>query len=136
MKRYFVDASHLIALVNPKDQWHAQAIQAANDLSACNLTTTEEVLTELLNFYSEAGPHMRGNTARFVRDLLVDMRVRILGRGETAFLEALDLYESRPDKGYSLTDCLSMKICRELGITEVLTSDTHFEQEGFAILLK
>jgi len=51
------------------------------------------------------------------------------------FLKALELYESRLDKGYSLTDCISMNVCRELGIKEILTHDRHFEQEGFKILL-
>lgn len=36
---------------------------------------------------------------------------------------------------YSHTDCLSMLIKRERGITDVLTHDAHFTQEGFHILL-
>ena len=48
---------------------------------------------------------------------------------------AIDLYEQRPDKTYSLTDCISMIICRDRGITDVLTSDKDFEQEGFTRLL-
>jgi uncharacterized protein len=44
------------------------------------------------------------------------------------------LYEARPDKGYSLTDCRSMVALRALGISEALTNDHHFTQEGFAIL--
>jgi len=51
------------------------------------------------------------------------------------FLKGLELYASRLDKGYSLTDCISMNICREFDITEILTHDHHFEQEGFRILL-
>ncbi len=41
----------------------------------------------------------------------------------------------RLDKEYSLTDCMGMVICREYGITDVLTHDHHFAQEGFTILL-
>jgi hypothetical protein len=44
----------------------------------------------------------------------------------------LALYQSRLDKGYSLTDCISMQTMRREGLTEVLTNDRHFEQEGFA----
>lgn len=44
------------------------------------------------------------------------------------------LYESRPDKGYSLTDCLSMHVMRREGLTHILTNDHHFTQEGFHIL--
>jgi uncharacterized protein len=45
------------------------------------------------------------------------------------------LYEKRPDKGYSFTDCISMIVMRQMNITEVLTGDPHFQQEGFTILL-
>ena len=51
------------------------------------------------------------------------------------FFEGLALYGSRLDKGYSLTDCISMNAMRERGITDVLTHDDHFTQEGFNILL-
>jgi len=40
------------------------------------------------------------------------------------------------DKGYSLTDCISMETMRHEGITDVLTNDAHFEQEGFRALLR
>jgi len=78
---------------------------------------------------------MRLKVAAFVREILLDVRVKIIPRNETTFLNALELYESRLDKGYSLTDCISMNVCRNLGITEILTHDRHFEQEGFTILL-
>jgi predicted nucleic acid-binding protein len=48
----------------------------------------------------------------------------------------LDRYERRPDKSYSLTDCISMVVMEEEGINEVLSNDHHFEQEGFTILFK
>ncbi len=44
------------------------------------------------------------------------------------------MYEARSDKGYSLTDCRSMNALRDLGISDVLTNDHHFTQEGFSIL--
>ncbi len=93
------------------------------------------MLIELLNFYVEHGEFKRRKVAEFVRDVLLDVRVEVFFRNETAFLEALQLFEARLDKGYSLTDCISMNTCRELGINEILTHDGHFEQEGFEILL-
>ena len=51
------------------------------------------------------------------------------------FDAGLALYKARPDKGYSLVDCISMETMRREGITEVLTHDAHFTQEGFTILL-
>jgi predicted nucleic acid-binding protein len=52
------------------------------------------------------------------------------------FLAGLDLYRARPDKGYSLTDCMSMLIMRREGLAEILTHDRHFEQEGFRALFR
>jgi predicted nucleic acid-binding protein len=49
-------------------------------------------------------------------------------------LEGLALYKDRPDKEYSLTDCIAMQVMRQEGLTEVLTNDHHFTQEGFYIL--
>jgi predicted nucleic acid-binding protein len=59
----------------------------------------------------------------------------VIEHSHETFLAGLELYEARPDKGYSLTDCISMNLMRERGINEVLTHDHHFEQEGFTILL-
>jgi predicted nucleic acid-binding protein len=46
------------------------------------------------------------------------------------------LYQSGLDKGYSLTDCISMNVMRRDGLIEVLTNDEHFTQEGFSCLLR
>ncbi|MBA3599669.1 MAG: hypothetical protein H0W45_00310 [Acidobacteria bacterium] len=50
-------------------------------------------------------------------------------------MESIRFYELRPDKGYSLTDCISRNVCREREIVEILTHDNHFTQEGFQTLL-
>lgn len=52
------------------------------------------------------------------------------------FLAGLKLYHARPDKGYSLTDCISMETMRREGLTDVLTNDRHSEQEGFRALFR
>ena len=135
MNDLFVDTLHLVALVNSKDQWHQKSVETETATRDFNLVTTEEILTEFLNFYAERGAFMREKVSMFVREILLDVRVKVIPRNETAFLDALELYESRLDKSYSLTDCISMNACRELSITEILTHDHHFEQEGFKILL-
>ncbi|HMS41126.1 MAG TPA: hypothetical protein PKE69_12925 [Pyrinomonadaceae bacterium] len=135
MNRLFCDTLYFTALVNPKDQWHQSAIEIEPLVETVDLVTTEEVLTEFLNFYCEFGGRMRFEVSGYVRQILLNPKFEIIGRGEMSFLYALELYESRLDKGYSLTDCISMNVCRNLGITEILTHDHHFEQEGFKILL-
>ena len=135
MNELFVDTLHLVALINPKDQWHQKSVEMETATRENDLITTEEVLTEFLNFYAEYGEFMRMKVSAFTRQILLDVRVKVLPPSESNFLEALELYESRLDKGYSLTDCISMNVCRKLGITKVLTHDHHFQQEGFEILL-
>jgi len=48
----------------------------------------------------------------------------------------LELYARRPDKSWSLTDCISFVVMTDRGLTEALTGDHHFEQAGFRALLR
>ena len=78
---------------------------------------------------------LRRKAAAMVRDLYTDHMVTIHAESRQSFLDGLTLYESRQDKEYSLTDCISMNVMRQEGITDVLTHDDHFTQEGFTVLL-
>ncbi len=135
MRRLFVDTLYFVALINLNDQWREKALRVKSETSNAKFITTEIVLIEVLNFFSEYGENLRRQVSLFVRDVLEDVDFEIVPYTETTLLEGLELYESRLDKGYSLTDCISMNICRELNINEILTHDHHFEQEGFKILL-
>lgn len=45
------------------------------------------------------------------------------------------LLSDRQDKTYSLCDAVSFVLMRQRGMTGALTTDRHFEQEGFVRLL-
>jgi hypothetical protein len=45
------------------------------------------------------------------------------------------LYDARPDKDWSLTDCISFVVMGDERLTEALTGDRHFVQAGFVALL-
>ena len=62
--------------------------------------------------------------------------IRVIPQSRESFLAGLQLYRARPDKGYSLVDCISMQTMRKEGLTEVLANDRHFEQEGFRALFR
>jgi predicted nucleic acid-binding protein len=130
----FADTFYWLALARPRDQWHAAALrwEAAN--RATPMVTTDEVLTEFLNALSGTGPAGRAYAAATVDDIRNDPNVHVLPQTRADFDAALALYKARLDKGYSLTDCRSMGALRALGVTEVLTNDHHFTQEGFTIL--
>ena len=97
--------------------------------------TTESVLIEVLNYFSGFGPEIRLQVALIVDDLLQREDVEVIPQTRESFIAALELYRARQDKGYSLTDCLSMQTMRERKMTEILTHDHHFAQEGFTLLL-
>ncbi len=86
MNELFADTSHLVALVNPKDQWHQKSVEIETATRDFNLVTIEEVLTEFLNFYAEHGEFMGGKVSAFVREILLDIRVKVIPRNETTFL--------------------------------------------------
>jgi predicted nucleic acid-binding protein len=134
MRLVFADTFYWAALLNPRDAWHQRARGISATLTSARLITTDEVLVEFLNFYSAYDTLMRQGAAQRVHDILRSDRVQIIPQSREKFLDGLDLYTQRPDKEYSLTDCISMNTMRQLGITEVLTHDKHFTQEGFTIL--
>jgi uncharacterized protein len=131
----FVDTLYLVARLNPKDQWHKSALEVEPYLKNKKLVTTEIVLIELLNYLAEFPPQMREAVAKFTKLALNGNAVEVVFHTHDAFLQGVELYENRLDKGYSLIDCISMVVMRERGIQESLTHDHHFEQEGFSILL-
>jgi predicted nucleic acid-binding protein len=135
MRRIFADTLYWVTLLHRKDQWRQAALQASRALAGCHLVTTDEVLSEVLAAFCEAGPILRQRAATLVRRLSQRPTVTIHPQSRGTFLTGLALYEARPDKGYSLTDCVSMETMRQEGITEILTHDHHFAQEGFTILL-
>src|SRR5262245_3686434 len=102
--------------------------------SAAGVVTTDEVLTEFLNALSGTGHAGRAYAAVTVLDLRTDPSIHVLPQTRADIDDALSLYQARLDKGYSLTDCRSMNAVRTLGISDVLTNDRHFTQEGFTIL--
>ena len=134
MRRLFADTFYWIALLIPTDAWHERVLAFSQSVGQCHLYTTEEVLSEFLTYCSGAGPHTRQQAASLVRSLLNDPTVRVIRQRHASFLTALSLYEARLDKQYSLTDCSSMENMRRQRLSEVLTNDHHFSQEGFQIL--
>lgn len=130
----FVDSWFFIATLVQRDPWAQRATQLAREVAARSLVTTDEVLVEVLGFCSEGGAAVRASGVRLVSRLLAGEGVRVESQSRESLLAGLDLYGQRPDKGYSLVDCISMVTMRRLGITEVLTGDRHFAQEGFVTL--
>ena len=135
MDEVFADAFYWIALANPADQWHNAVKRYDVTNPDALIVTTEEVLTEFLNFYAEAGIHRRRIVGAMCEQVLLYPTITVISASHESFSQGFELYRQREDKGYSLTDCISMIVCRQREIQEILTNDHHFEQEGFIVLL-
>lgn len=136
MKRIFADTSYWIALLNPRDELHARAVALAQSCSADQIVTSEMVLAELLNGFSDAGPRLRGAASKAVRSLRNSPNVTVIPQTSEQFQRALGRYEERIDKDWSLTDCASFLIMEAEGIEAALTHDQHFAQARFQALLR
>jgi predicted nucleic acid-binding protein len=60
----------------------------------------------------------------------------VIGHDERLYDAGIELYRLRPDKDWSLTDCISFVVMAKRGISAALPADRHFEQAGFTALLK
>ena len=134
VNQLFADTFYWVALINRKDASNQAVLDFSRTLKSF-LITTDEVLTEVLAFCSLSG-RLRADAAKATRRILAASTVRVIPQSREGFLEGLTLYEARPDKGYSLTDCISMQTMRREGLHEVLTNDHHFAQEGFHALFR
>jgi uncharacterized protein len=133
VKAVFADTFYWIALSNPAERQHQDALALDNKMAGVSIFTTDEVLSEFLTFFS-GDRWLRERAIATVRSLSRNRRIHIVPQTRESFQAGFDLYAGRPDKGYSLTDCISMQTMRREGLTDVLTNDRHFEQEGFRAL--
>lgn len=134
MRTVFADAVYWIAIVKPKDPWRDDARAAKERLGKTRIVTTEEVLGEILAALRK-GPFLRRLAVKMVRAILSNPNVRVVPQSRDSFQKGLGRYDTRKDKNYSLQDCISMNVMESESITEVLTNDDHFHQEGFIVLL-
>ena len=128
----FLDTSGLMCLHDLRDHRHNSAVNFYR--SAQQRTTTSYVLAEFVALAQARGAPRAGALA-FVGDLQDSSEIETIWVDEDLHRQAFALLLARADKSYSLCDAVSFVLMREKGITEALTTDRHFEQEGFVRLL-
>jgi predicted nucleic acid-binding protein len=133
MKAVFADTHYFIALLNPTDVAHARAVAFTGSFGG-KYVTTREVLVELADALCRLSSRLA--VGQFIEDLRTNTAMRIIWSDKALFDEGFALYMARPDKEWSLNDCISFVVMTREGITEALTGDHHFEQAGFVALLK
>lgn len=134
MPRTFVDTFYFFALGNRHDPAHAKAIAFGREYTG-QLVTTDFIFMEFADGCAGTQRH-RLTAVRMIEKLRSNPKATIIPCTRELLEEGLELYEQRPDKCWSLTDCISFVVMKKEGITEALTGDHHFEQAGFVALLK
>lgn len=135
MPTVLVDTAAWIALVNTRDELHVRAEQTMADLRnrKAILVTTEFVLLEVANALCTLV--WREKAIRLIDGLRSLSNLRIIPADTALMEDGWQLYRSRSDKEWSLTDCISIVVSRREGIDQIFTSDHHFEQAGLVKLL-
>lgn len=136
MKQIFVDTSALIALGNKRDTFHFSALKIVDELkkSQVNFVTTSAVLLEFGNAFSPLS--LKSTAISLIKAIKMSQKWTYITIDDLIFDQAFNLYQQRQDKEWGMIDCTSIIVAKEMKITEILTTDHHFEQAGFTILLK
>ena len=132
----FIDTSGIYSILVRRDRMHRQAVafmaQAARDRR--RFVTTDYVLDESVTLLKARG-YGRLVAALF-ESIDASAVIRVQWTTPERFRETRAYCLRHSDKAWSFTDCLSFVVMRAHDVPAALTSDVHFEQAGFRILLK
>jgi len=128
----FADTYYWLALINPRDEAHQEAITLSQTLSEPLLTTTW-VLTEVGDAMHD--PANRPTFIRLMHDIANDPQTTVIPAEQKWFDRGFALFSKRLDKKWSLTDCISFIVMQDLRLTDALTGDGDFVQAGFRKLM-
>jgi len=135
----FWDTAAFVALGNRDDALYSAAVAVNKDLARqkAYILTTDAVLTEVANSFSKAV--LRPMARRIIDSFQQSAKsgaARLVHVDEGLWQRGWQLYVTRPDKDWSLTDCISFVVMHEHKIVRSFTSDHHFEQAGFVRLIQ
>ncbi len=128
-----LDTSGLLCYLHRDELQHDRAVQLIHD-SGVRLLTHSHVLAELVAL-ALVRRFPRQQVLAFVVDLVDNPNIETMWVDEQLHRKAMELLVEREDKTYSLCDAISFVLMRQRGVTDALTTDRHFEQEGFIRLL-
>ena len=131
MTAVFGDTFYFLALLNRKDKAHRECV-AFSQSSDLPMVTTTWVLLEVGDALRRGRD--RATFSALLDDLATDAQTMVIPEEQRVFEKARKLFEERPDKEWSLTDCTSFVVMHEHGLSQALTHDHHFEQAGFTAL--
>lgn len=119
--------------MNKQDASHTKASELISNISG-PIVTTEWVLVEVADAFCK--PRNRGLFAKLMEYIEEEDRIELVQDSSLLFQQGTQHYLNRPDKSWSLTDCISFVVMEEQNITEALTGDHYFTQAGFVALFQ
>ena len=129
----FLDTVYIQALLNRHDDYHNRAKAIHHKVrNAAEVWVTEAILIEVGNALSAAN---RSEAVQFIQLCYQIPNMKVVSVDTSLLNRGLELYHSRPDKDWGLTDCISFVVMREQNLIDALTADRHFVQAGFRALL-
>jgi predicted nucleic acid-binding protein len=132
-ERLLLDTAFVQALLNRRDEYHAQAKAILPRVrAATEVWVTEAVLVEVGNALSALN---RTATVQFIQQCYHTANMRVVSVDTPLLIRALQLYHARSDKTWGLTDCISFVVMQEQDLTDAVTADEHFLQAGYRALL-
>ena len=130
MEKLFFDAGYVIALEAEDDQNHQKAIKHWQIIvqKLPPLVTTSYVFDEILTFFNSRNRHAK--VVEVGKNLPTSQAIEFVHIKEQIFYDGWEYFQKYADKRYSLTDCISFAVMKELKIKKALTFDKHFIQAG------
>lgn len=124
----FVDTYALIAWLNRRDSAH-ETVRFYLEGYRGHLVTTEWVLMEVADALATGAT--RPIVIEFLQTIRRDPAYEIVNYEANIYKAGFDLFSDRPDKDWSLTDCISFVVMNKRKLTDALTADKHFRQAGY-----
>lgn len=134
-RRVFGDTSFFFALVAKRDPAHRPAVAAYEKVlkAGARVLTTDYIVDETLTLTKARidAPTSLTLLDRMARSEAIDLEMLTSER----FLASKQYFRKHSDHGYSFTDCTSFVLMDEFEIRAALTTDRHFREAGFEVLL-
>jgi predicted nucleic acid-binding protein len=133
-REVFVDADAWIAVINQRDEYHAEAAAFYERLlrEKRPLVTTNLVIAEayaMIRRYTGSQPAIG-----FLDSIRQSSRLTKVYSDAALEAEAEKTLRRYADQDFSLTDAVSFVVMQQRGITEAFAFDDHFATAGFVVV--
>jgi uncharacterized protein len=129
----FIDTSALIALLNPRDQYHTEMEAYLKERTEpLQGILSNLILTELLTFFSRHGDLKVVLT--FQERLMADPLFELVWVDQGYHHSATQLLKKYRDQNLSFVDASSFAIMKERRLETALSFDDDFKKAGFGTL--